>query len=157
MLAHSAESAISVLTEINETHRISWGNNELGTLGNGKDSLRVVPTRVVGNLQFASIALGSSHACGLTTTGEAHCWGNNAYGQLGDGTTAAKRVPTKVSGTQTFRSISAGGFRTCAVTANGETHCWGQKFGSRIGEPAATGATLVPTRMGDVTFGTQTE
>ena len=122
-----------------------WGNNERGALGNGKDSLRVVPTRVVGNLQFESLALGSSHACGLTRAGEAHCWGNNAHGQLGDGTTTSRMVPTRVSGTQTFRSITAGGLRTCAVTANGETHCWGQKFGSRIGEPPATGATLTPT------------
>jgi alpha-tubulin suppressor-like RCC1 family protein len=134
-----------------------WGGNTSGQLGNGNDSLRVVPTKVVGGLQWESLSLGSGHTCGLTRTGQAYCWGLNSFGQLGDGTIVTKMVPTKVSGTRAYKAISAGGFRTCAVTATGETDCWGQKLGSKLGESPATAGSTAPARVETLTLKAPTD
>ncbi|WP_373070450.1 hypothetical protein [Gemmatimonas sp.] len=48
-----------------------------------------------------SLAGGSSHTCGLTSTGAAFCWGRNNAGQLGDGTTIG--VPLAVFGGIVFK------------------------------------------------------
>ena len=133
-----------------------WGNNDNGVLGNGNNSMRTVPTEVVGGLQFMTISIGFNHTCGLTRAGEAYCWGTNTYGQLGDGTSMARMVPTRVIGERTFRSISAGGLRTCAVTADGEAYCWGQRFGTQLGDAPADAATTTPALVAGVTFRVQT-
>ena len=43
------------------------------------------PQRVSAPVQFAGIAAGYSHTCGLAAAGEVFCWGANSQGQLGSG------------------------------------------------------------------------
>jgi alpha-tubulin suppressor-like RCC1 family protein len=67
-----------------------WGVNLDGQLGDGTERQgefpgETQPTRVVGGLQFRSIAVGSRHSCSLTPAGEAYCWGLGGLGQRGDG------------------------------------------------------------------------
>src|SRR5438552_16811380 len=67
--------------------------------------MTVTPTNA-----FVSIDAGSTHACGLTSAGQAWCWGRNALGQLGDSTASSTLVPVAVypSGRSAFSQVSAG-------------------------------------------------
>ena len=82
-----------------------WGANRSGQLGApptgeecGGVSCSRSPVAVTGDLRFASLSAGGTHACGIATDGRAWCWGANVAGQLGDGTTAARPTPVRVLG-----------------------------------------------------------
>jgi alpha-tubulin suppressor-like RCC1 family protein len=84
-----------------------------------------VPQTVPGVPPLTSITTMTSHACGLTATGEAWCWGDNSSGQLGDGTDAPRNAPVRVAGNLRFSSIAAGGGFTCAIDLSSVAYCWG--------------------------------
>lgn len=78
-----------------------WGPDDQGQLGNaGVDADAVAPVpvdSVTGDIFFATLALGLTHTCGLTTSAELYCWGENAQGQLGTGGTPTRtEVPLLV-------------------------------------------------------------
>ena len=128
-----------------------WGVNNLGQLG---DSTAVGAMPVAGSASavrvrnapvFMTISAGSSHTCGLTSTGVAWCWGANASGQAGIapassdscGGTACLAIPRPVQTVQfryqlplRFASINGGGSATCARTSGGTGYCWGALQGS---------------------------
>jgi alpha-tubulin suppressor-like RCC1 family protein len=56
------------------------------------------PVPVSGGLTFRAIAVGDTHACGVTQDGLVYCWGQNDRGQLGTGTTQNSAVPVRVTG-----------------------------------------------------------
>ena len=124
-----------------------WGANNFGALGNGSTAESNTPVPVSGNLRFSSISVGGfNYACGLTTTGSAHCWGSNRQGGLGTGDTASVTTPAAVSGGLTFRSISAGVGHTCAVTTGGDAYCWGLNSIRQIDGLRTEPRVLVPVR-----------
>jgi alpha-tubulin suppressor-like RCC1 family protein len=103
---------------------------------------------------FASIDAGSTHACGLTSSGQPWCWGRNALGQLGDSTASPTTVPvsTYQSGWSSFASVSAGGLHTCALTSAGAAWCWGNNGDGRLGD-GTTSLGLAPVVVqGSLTF-----
>ena len=65
---------------------------------------------VAGSLTFTALTAGSSHTCGIDTTGKAWCWGYDAYGQIGDGNDdqADEYAPVAVAGNLTFTQLTAG-------------------------------------------------
>lgn len=89
---------------------------------------------MVRGLLFEKIAVGDSHICGLTPSGEAYCWGANANGQLGDGSNAERPGPTPVRAPQRFTEISVGGGHTCALTTDGAAFCWGANRYGQLGD-----------------------
>lgn len=104
------------------------------TLGNGPGGSREssVPLRVAGNHVFKDIAVGQTHACGLTTAGQTYCWGNPSY--TGHAASMPEscdshgcHTPVPVSGGHIFESLTAGTQWTCGLTANGDPYCWGQQ------------------------------
>jgi len=115
-----------------------WGQNFGGQLGIGsrseRDVVTAVPTLVIGSHSWKMISTGTTHACGVTISGEAYCWGWNTSGSVGDGTTVHRPSPTLVSGGHTWQSISAGREHTCGVTDSGDAYCWGYGAHSRLGD-----------------------
>jgi alpha-tubulin suppressor-like RCC1 family protein len=114
-----------------------WGLGGLGMLANGTGGTSApVPAPVVGGHAFASISVGGSTVCGLTTSGSALCWGSNRFGQLGIGSVdfASHPTPLPVSGGHAFTAISAGTYHACAVTAGGTTYCWGARRHGILGD-----------------------
>ncbi|MFY9489080.1 MAG: hypothetical protein WAP35_10370 [Solirubrobacterales bacterium] len=79
---------------------LCWGNNLNGQLGLGTYNKHSKATRVAGfeSGGAASVALGRSHTCAVTTSNEAKCWGNGASGQLGYGSLSSQPTPTGVLG-----------------------------------------------------------
>jgi alpha-tubulin suppressor-like RCC1 family protein len=78
-----------------------FGHNDLGQLGNGTVSGRLgaqfkkpqlAPTPVANVRKVVQLAVGDTHACALTETGEVLCWGENPEGSTSPrlGTNAQK-------------------------------------------------------------------
>lgn len=120
-----------------------WGDGYLGVLGHGiwgSGVYVVQPVKVLGGIEFASLAGGGTHVCGLTPEGRAYCWGNNFVGQLGNGESfgpgdvgyVTSPVPVPVSGDHRFVQLSSGGAHTCGLKANGEIWCWGSNDRKRF-------------------------
>ena len=62
-----------------------WGWNERGSLGDGTNTNRSVPTAVAKSIVFAQLDARANLSCGRTVAGAIYCWGNNAFGQIGAG------------------------------------------------------------------------
>lgn len=109
-----------------------WGDNEVGQLGDGNGAPALMaprPVLVAGGRKWKEVATAGSHACAITTDGEAFCWGQDRRGELGRGTAeASSNVPAPVATTERFVAISAGGLHSCAVTAAGAGFCWGDDY-----------------------------
>ena len=114
-------------------------------------------------LRFATVEAGSTHACGVTTEGDAYCWGGGDYAQLGTAVLTNRcetfyrdthgvvghsvnrcsAVPLPVDGGVKFASLSVGSNETCGLTPAGAAYCWG---GPRllVFSDAAGGLTPAP-------------
>lgn len=114
-----------------------WGVNTDGQLGTGDNVDRLVPTPVVGDLTFDTIAVGTRHTCGITTDGTAYCWGANQYGRLGNGTETNQNTPVLVSTSLKFKQIGPGHDHTCAVTVDDDGYCWGRGNFAKLGNKQA--------------------
>ena len=131
-----------------------WGN-PFGSLrgssfgvGDGTTGARLVPVRVATGVQFASVAVGISHACGLDASGAAWCWGDNSNGQLGDGTTTGRTVPTAVQSSVRFKSLALGALHSCGIAIDDRAYCWGyDQFGTVGDSTIGTGNRLAPTAV----------
>ena len=74
-----------------------WGHNGVGQLGDGSNTDRMVPVRVVGLTSGVTvIAVGLDHTCALTRAGGAKCWGQNIGGDLGNGSMTESNIPVNV-------------------------------------------------------------
>ena len=122
-----------------------WGNNELGTVGDGtfsqqgEELVRSQPVAVLGGLSFARLSAGWDRTCGVTVGGLTYCWGNNGgvpnwgvddnndpAGLLGVGSLAhIIAQPSQVSGAAQWADVSAGYRYGCGRTAAGALLCWG--------------------------------
>lgn len=79
-----------------------WGANGNSRLGTGRpEQILASPTAVLTPAPLLSLAVGSSHTCGLDASGAAWCWGLNSFGQLGTGDTTRSPVPTRVVSSDT--------------------------------------------------------
>lgn len=116
-----------------------WGWNASGQLGvsttetcRGTVPCARTPQKLPSNVKLIAITAGSSHSCGITSTGDAYCWGSNSNGQLGDGTTTAHTAPGLISGVQ-FKTIRAGRNFTCGVLLDNTARCWGYNYFGMLG------------------------
>jgi alpha-tubulin suppressor-like RCC1 family protein len=109
--------------------------------GNGDDGGPAAPSVAT------AIAVGSAHACALTTGGQVICWGDNSHGQLGDGTTTQRTRPVYVSGLTGAKAIACGDNHTCAIDGSGGAWCWGDDTFGSVGDGSTATQRLVPTAV----------
>jgi alpha-tubulin suppressor-like RCC1 family protein/uncharacterized protein YjbI with pentapeptide repeats len=130
-----------------------WGKNDVGQIGGGSTTNRLVPTAVTmpTGAVFKSIdAHGvGSHTCALTSTGTVYCWGMNSSGQIGDGSNTNRLVPTAViiPGGVTVTAIRPGNGHTCALTSTGMAYCWGDNGYGKLGNGTTYSWTPVAVTM----------
>ncbi len=129
-----------------------WGEDQLGTLGNGTmiDAGTSTPVQVCSDSTCASpltgvkaISAGYESTCALLTNGSVVCWGDNGHGELGDGTTSGPELcsgslpcsttPVAVSGLTGVTAISVGDYYACALLAGGGIECWGLANSGQLG------------------------
>jgi alpha-tubulin suppressor-like RCC1 family protein len=133
-----------------------WGKNNFGQLGDGTTtpSAKLLPTKVLTNVRFLTIASGQSTTCGIGEDGFTYCWGWNAGGMLGNGSTTAEfsATPEQIVGGYKFVSVAVGSNTTCATTADGDVYCWGLYGEDFPDNPNGNGpfskSRPVPTRIG---------
>lgn len=99
------------------------------------------------------VAVGTWHACVITTDGEVICWGANWAGQLGNGTWSESLVPTKVSGLSGVTKIVSGERHTCVLTVSGDVKCWGHNEFGQLGNGATYWGSPTPTDVIGLTSG----
>jgi alpha-tubulin suppressor-like RCC1 family protein len=130
-----------------------WGDNEYGQLGDGSETARDYPAKVVGLPDIIhSISASENSTCAVTARGAAFCWGDNSIGQLGDGTAENRAVPVAVLGLESGASSlsisgSMGIYHTCAVinaeaARNGTVVCWGVNSLGEFGNGTEAGSFI---------------
>ena len=84
------------------------------------------------------LVAGPSHACGITTSGQALCWGSGTFGQLS--------VPSATP----FSSLAIGARHTCGLTTAGVVLCWGgDDYRQSTVPPSLGGAVFEAVQCGD--------
>ncbi|TVP86104.1 MAG: hypothetical protein EA375_02250 [Acholeplasmataceae bacterium] len=128
----------------------TWGDNGAGSLGDGTNTDRIVPTEITAhfnlelNEMIIRISMGNGHSSALTSDGRLFMWGYNPSGQLGIGTTTNINIPTEVAGHlilqagETFIQISLGDFHSAALTSTGRLFTWGWNNSGQLGNGTTT-------------------
>ena len=118
----------------------TWGNNDLGQLGNGSSGTDVDEVTAIGpqpQHDWHSVAGGGAHTCGLRSTNTLWCWGDNDLGQLGDNTTTDRPNRIQVGATTDWTDIDAGSLHTCGLRGQ-FGFCWGRNTNGRLGDGTTT-------------------
>ena len=129
-----------------------WGGDNFGQLGNGYSSTGIVetPTTLEASSNWAIIAAGSTHTCGIKNN-ELYCWGRNNDGQLGNSSKAISSIdaPKIVGDSNTWNIISTGDSYTCGID-NGELYCWGSNGFGKLGIGSSfSGNIPVPQKINE--------
>lgn len=122
-----------------------WGSNSRGLLGDGTQTNRQAPVRVLalGALKgktVVQVACGSAHTLALCSDGTVAAWGDNSGGQLGDNTFSPSTVPVAVTRTagsvlagKTVVAVAAGGMHSQALCSDGTVAGWGANSDGQLG------------------------
>ena len=124
----------------------SWGLNNVGQLGDGTTTNKLVPTQIAG--AWFKIAAGASHTTAITSDKLLFAWGLNSSGQLGDGTTFNKSTPVSIS-TSSWWAVSSGASHSAAIRSGGTLFTWGVNTIGQLGD----GSTI--NRSSPVQIGTK--
>lgn len=107
----------------------SWGNNELGQLGNNtNDIYKNIPQKVNELNNIVSISASKTSSYALDLNGTVWSWGDNRNGQLGIGTYENSSVPVKIKGLSNIKEISAQFVHAIALDGDGNVWQWGDNF-----------------------------
>lgn len=91
------------------------------------------PHLIPGGLQYISVTVSETGACGLDERNRAYCWGANQRGEVGNGSAVAQRSPVPVLGDRSWAMIASGSSHRCGVTIAGKGYCWGNEFRGALG------------------------
>jgi alpha-tubulin suppressor-like RCC1 family protein len=110
-------------------------------------------------LNFASVAAGLFHSCGLGTDQATYCWGRNDVGQSGPargfapcGGVPCRRAPGAVPSTVSFTQLSPGFQDTCGLAVGGEAYCWGTNGAGQLGNSSVAETDLPLAVSGGMLF-----
>lgn len=125
-----------------------WGENSMGSVGDGTITNRNRPTAVTGDLQLAQVSTTWGRSCGVTPTGQVWCWGENSNGELGNGTRTNSARPVQVSDAGTYTAVGTALTATCATRTDGQVLCWGDNRYGQLGPAASGPGSATPVAAG---------
>ncbi len=124
---------------------LTWGHNDMGQLGDGTRTDRLLPTPVVdlsgqGTLtDVVQISAAEKHMIAVRGDGTAVAWGNNSAGQLGDRTVDLRPYPVSVVGSgggpelREVKAVAAGEAYGAAILKDGTLRTWGANGKGQLG------------------------
>jgi cysteine-rich repeat protein len=122
-----------------------WGANLNGFIRGSPTSDVASPLRIDVGAPVKAVAVGSEHACAITTSDAVRCWGNNTDGQLATGNETPLYPVSGVVAAATInlggtaKAVISGGKRSCALLSNDALKCWGDNFNGALGIGSAAG------------------
>lgn len=104
----------------------TWGQNNLGQLGNGNTTNNYTPTKINIAVDFKKISVGHNHVLAIAEDDTLWGWGDNVNGQLAKNpsTSATILTPTKLSDLK-WQSIACGLGHSVGITKDGSLYAWG--------------------------------
>jgi alpha-tubulin suppressor-like RCC1 family protein len=131
----------------------SWGQNNIGILGDNTFTSRTSPVSVVGGFtDWVQVSAANLHTAAIRANGTAYAWGNNQSGQLGDNTITSRSSPVSVVGGFTdWVQISAGASHTTAIRVNGTAYAWGSNTNAKLGDGTTTSRSSPVSVVGGIT------
>jgi alpha-tubulin suppressor-like RCC1 family protein len=122
----------------------AWGCNQMGQLGDGTNTTRRTPVRVLGIQGISAIAAFGRHSFAVESNGgvggRVWAWGDNQSGQLGDGSVDSRIVPVAVAGVTDVVDIATGWSDGIALRRDGTVWHWGNGGAKLLDMPT----TLAP-------------
>ena len=122
----------------------TWGNNDMGQLGDGTTDARPAPAAVPSLQGITQVRAGMRHVLALGSSGTAGlgpmwAWGANGKGQVGDGTRENRLSPYLIPGLSETGAIAAGGEHSLALTFEGDHQAgtlwsWGDNTYGQLGD-----------------------
>lgn len=112
----------------------SWGYNQYGQLGNGKQETGYFP-KPISTIHSKVIGLdgGLCHSLALFPAGSVYAWGNNSRGQLGTGGAQGNILnPVLVSGLDSVTAIACGVGHSLALVSDGRVYTWGDYLADEL-------------------------
>lgn len=134
-----------------------WGNNVVGTVGDGTTTnAHGVEAVVLGTgtlTDVVAIDVENATTCAIARLQQdVYCWGENGFGQVGDGTTTNRLTATSTLWNGMVLGdvgqLTSGPGTRCALAASTE-YCWGKNGGGEAADGTITDRTVAgPVRTG---------
>jgi alpha-tubulin suppressor-like RCC1 family protein len=125
---------------------LTWGDNFVGELGNGKQASTASPgyAKLPRGTKIKAIAAGTDRVFAITSAGSLLAWGGNNFGSLGIGASGIRRTPVRVHLPRGLKvvSASAGLQHSLALTTTGKVLAWGSNQGGQLGDGTLTQRTV---------------
>ena len=134
-----------------------WGDDSSGQSGDASTnrSDKPYPKVVAGPYTgWKAVSAGTTHTCGIRTSGYLYCWGDDSRGQLGNASVGSKHYPYRVGKAIGWTQISAGGAHSCATRTVGYLYCWGDDGRGQLGN-GSVGSKTYPYQVGTAKGWTQ--
>lgn len=128
-----------------------WGNHTSGQLGTGSPSVSnpLIPNKVYGISNAASVFIDANHSCALLNGGQIKCWGQNWYGELGNGNRNDTSIPTYVVNITNAIKMDIADQHACALLSDGSVSCWGGNYQKQAGQNSPEIITT-PTKVAGI-------
>lgn len=94
----------------------SWGESNMGQLGNGEFRAYTHDTQIVSTDTWLDFSAGLAVSFGIKSDGTLWAWGRNNFGQLGDGTTENRFDPVQIGTDNNWLTVQAKGFQSTMLT-----------------------------------------
>ena len=128
----------------------SWGNNQLGQLGNGLTENRATPAPIAGLENITAVTAGYGHALALHADGTLRAWGYNNSAQLGIGSYEQQLTPVIIPGLLDITAISSGQYHSMALKSDGSVWAWGNDTYGQLGNGTTAPNSLSPQQVIDL-------
>lgn len=131
-----------------------WGRNTDGMLLGSESSidsmsiLNSTPVKIQAPKQWAEIAAGGDHRCGITIDGKLWCWGSNSDGQLGlEDDRPSADTPQPVAPDLRWKALALGVAHSGGVLRDDTFYLWGKNDRGQIGPPEGSRNQPQPSQV----------